>query len=73
MLNEIERIKNNWYSRIEDLIEEIEEAGMDVEEVNAEYITVSYEEDGEDVQVEFFLGGTERTITVEDVKEVYRA
>lgn len=72
MMNQIERIQNDWYGRIEDLIEEIESAGMEVEESNREYIVASYEDDGEDVQIEFRLGGTETTITVEDVREVYR-
>jgi len=30
MFGKIEMIKNDWYGRIEDLIEEIKEAGMDV-------------------------------------------
>lgn len=72
MMNEIEKIQNDWYGRIEDLIEEIESAGMEVEESSREYIVASYEDDGEDVQIVLRFGGTERTITVEDVREVYR-
>lgn len=72
MESKIERIKNDWYGRLEDLVEEIEEAGMEVEDANSEYITAAYEDDGEDVEIEFMLGGTERTITVESVREIYR-
>ena len=72
MMEKLEAIKNGWYGRLEDLVEEIEELGLDVEESNMEYITASYEDDDETVFVDIRIGGTERTIAVESIREVER-
>ncbi len=62
-----------WYSSLDDLIDEIEEVPeLTVEEANREYVVISYQEDDETVYVEFRLGGTERTITVNSIKEIER-
>ncbi len=64
----------SWHSRLEEMVEEIEEKGFDVLEANMEFIVVAYEDEEteEDVQVEIKLGGTERTIVFESFREIYR-
>lgn len=68
-----------WYSRLEDLEEDLTEAGFEVLEMNREYVVVSYvdtdewvSENDEDVQVQIKLGGTENTITIDEYEEIYR-
>ena len=46
--------------------------GFDVLEANAECIDVAFEEDGDDVHVVIYLGGTQNTITINGFEEVYR-
>lgn len=65
-------IMNDWYGCMEDLLQDLKSYGFDVLEYNRESITVSYDDAGEYVQVHLVLGGTERTIVVEDFEEVYR-
>lgn len=62
-------IMNDWYGSMEDL----KHYGFEVLESNRESITVSCDDDGDYVQIELALGGTERTIVVEDFEEIYRA
>lgn len=52
-------------------IENLQRSG-EVLESNRESITVSCDDDGDYVQIELALGGTERTIVVEDFEEIYR-
>lgn len=72
MIEQLEALKNGWYGSLADLTEELEEYGVEVLEANAEAVSVSYEEDGEDVQTVIRLGGTARTITVDEIEEVWR-
>lgn len=65
-------IMNDWYGSMEDLFQDLKHYGFEVLESNRESITVSCDDDGDYVQVELVLGGTERTIVVEDFKEIYR-
>lgn len=65
-------IMNDWYGRMEDLVADLEGYGFEVLESNREYMDVLVEEDGEVIEVQLFLGGTERTITVEDFEEIRR-
>lgn len=69
-----EKLENmgTWWGRNEDLIEDLEEIGLEVLEHNDEYIVVAYEEDEEDVQLQIMLGGTTRTIVIGSVEEIYR-
>ena len=64
-------IMNDWYGSMEDLFQDLKHYAFEVLESNRESITVSCD-DGDYVQVELVLGGTERTIVVEDFKEIYR-
>ena len=71
MMEKIENI-NGWYGRREELVEDLEDMGLEVLESNAECIVVAFQEGGEDVQIQITLGGTESTIVISDVEEIYR-
>lgn len=64
-------IMNDWYGNMEDLFQDLKHYGFEVLESNRESITVSCDDDGDYVQIELALGGTERTIVVEDFEEIY--
>ena len=70
MLNSYE---GKFYTRLSDLTAELEADGYEVLEATAEVIVVGYEDDGEDVQAELRLTGTESTIAVRMTREIYRA
>ena len=62
----MEELKNEWFSSLEDLKNEVEKLGYRVEEINNEIITISYEnEDAEDVYETYKLNGTEKTIYID--------
>lgn len=62
----LERHLDSWYGRLNEIGEDIEELGLDVDEINDEYIVVhATEPDGEDAYCKIRLGGTERTISLE--------
>lgn len=62
----MEELKNEWFSSLEDLKNEVEKLGYTVEEINNEIITISYEnEDAEDVYETYKLNGTEKTIYID--------
>lgn len=61
-----------WFSRLAELEEAFTEAGFDVLEVNNECVVAAYEDEDEDVQVQFKLAGTESTIVIDSYEEVYR-
>lgn len=71
-MERLEELQNGWYSSLDELVEEIEEAGFDVDEVNREYITVSHEDEDETVYIDIRLCGTERTIKVNSIEEIER-
>lgn len=74
MTNKLNEMCGNWYGYQQDIFAELNEMGLDVHEANSEYITTAYtdEETDEDVVVMLRLGGTERTITIDRVEEIYR-
>ena len=53
---------NDWYGSMEDLFQDLKHYGFEVLESNRESITVSCDDDGDYVQIELALGGTERTL-----------
>lgn len=65
-------IMNDWYGCMETLLQELKSYGFEILDYNRECITVSTDDDGDYVQLELVLGGTESTIVVEDFTEVYR-
>jgi hypothetical protein len=73
----MKQFKNEWFSSLEDLREEIEEeTDYLISELNNEYITIAYStDDDEDVYETYRLGGTERTIYIDlnsKRTEIYR-
>ena len=76
--NKIENMLNsmvgNWYGEHQDIFVELNKMDVDVFEATAEYISAGYtdKEEDEDVQIMIRLGGTESTITIESIEEVYR-
>ena len=66
-----EKVENlGWFSRMEELVEALEDLGLEVLEANREYVVVGYEEDEEDeedVQLILHIGGTENTIIIASV------
>lgn len=56
-----------WFGRLEELVEDIEDQGYEVEESNSEYISFSDSDDNEYVA---YLAGTERTIYIDHIKEL---
>ena len=52
---------------MEELVEALEDLGLEVLEANREYVVVGYEEDEEDVQLILHIGGTENTIIIASV------
>ena len=65
-------IMNDWYGSMEDLFQDLKHYGFEVLESNRESITVSCDDDGDYVQIELALGGTERTIEAlqEEVRRI---
>lgn len=63
-------ITGEWYGRLEDLIEDIEDKGYKVLESNREYVTFVDPDSDEDTEYVAYLGGTERTIYIDRVEEV---
>ena len=61
----LERHLDSWYGRLNELGDAIEDLGLDVDEINNEYVIVhAAEPDGEDVYCKIWLGGTPRTISL---------
>ena len=60
-------ITGEWFGRIEDVIEYINENGCEVEYYDCENISFFDEDDNEYLAK---LGGTETTIYIESIKEV---
>ena len=68
----LENHLDSWYGRLNEIGEAIEDLGLDVDEINGEYIIVhAAEPDGEDVYCKITLGGTERTISLEKFEMMY--
>lgn len=74
MMEKLYALQIGWYTSLDEIEEDIRDAGFEVEDINREGIEVSYEEKEEDKTVYIYiqLGGTERTITVGDINEVGR-
>ena len=71
-MERLEELQYGWYSSLEELVEEIEEAGFSVDEASHEYISASYEDEDETVYIDIRLCGTERTIKVNSIEEIER-
>lgn len=61
-----EKLKGEFWTRFPEMKEDIEDLGYTVDEMNAEYIIVSGEdEDGDIHEMQIPLGGTSRTMTLD--------
>lgn len=70
MFEKLKDLENNWYGKLEDIVEELQDLGIDTDScfITREFISVAFEdEDGEDVEASIRLGGTEHTITIDSV------
>ncbi len=56
-----------WFGKLEELVEDIEEKGYEVLDSNREYI--SFVDPEEDTEYVAYLGGTERTIYISRIEE----
>lgn len=65
-------LEGNWYGRLGDIVEELNDMGLDLDGcsyISRELIGVQFEgDDGEDYEAILHLGGTENTVTVESVE-----
>lgn len=62
----LEKIKGEFWTRLPELIADVEELGYDVLDANSEYIVIGKEDDeGEDHQMQIPIGGTSRTMTLD--------
>ena len=60
-----------WWTHLNELLEEIEELGFEIDEANREYIVVSTDGDYDEFQTFVLnLGGTERTIIIKEIKAI---
>lgn len=60
----MKELRNEWFTRLEDLREEAEYLGFQVEELNPEILVISYEKENATVYETYRLGGTENTIYI---------
>ena len=72
MLSKLYDLENGgFWTVLNELVEEIEEIGFNVDAANREYIIVSRETDDDDEEAyQLLLGGTERTIIVREIREI---
>lgn len=69
----LHQLEGDFWTRIAELVEDVEELGYTVVESNSEYIVVAYYDIDEDdtVELQIPLGGTSRTVTL-DFTRAYR-
>ena len=63
----IEDMKNEFWTVLEELVEDLEDKEIEVLEANEEYVVVSDEED-EDEEILIYLARANRTIWIEWVR-----
>ena len=62
------KVTGEWFGRLEELVEDIEDKGYEVLDSNAEYITF-IDPEGDGTEYVAYLGGTERTIYIRRIEE----
>ena len=66
MKNEIiERLGNEFWTELDEMLDDIRDLGLSVEEANDEYVVASNEDDA----VIIYLGHANRTMWIEKVRE----
>lgn len=68
--NDLLELQSDWYGYVDDIVDEIEDLGYDVLDYNNEWITVSDPENDDDTEYVLKLGGTERTITIDNIRVI---
>lgn len=63
-------ITGEWWGRLEEVVEDIEEKGFEVVEYNSEWITFVDPDGDDDKSYMAYLGGIGRTIYIERIEEV---
>lgn len=63
-------ITGEWYGRLEELVEDIQEQGYEILETSSEYVSFYDPETDDDKEYVAYLGGTERTIYIDHIEEV---
>lgn len=69
MEERMREILDSWYGRLDDLVADLKDAGYSVEEANREYVS-GWDDKSMDKDIFYTikLGGTERTITIDDIR-----
>ena len=60
-----DELEGRFWTRLPELVEDIEELGYDVLEYNAEYVVIAPEDEDSDEQYYIPIGGTSRTMTLD--------
>ena len=68
MMDIRELTTGRFYTMLDDLVADLEDAEIEIEDANAEEVSGWREEDGEDVFYTLTLDGTVRTFFVKEVK-----
>lgn len=61
----LEKLGHDFWTRLEEMVEDIEEYGYEVLEANDEYIVVDNDADDEDEEIILYLGHANTTIWIE--------
>ena len=67
MMETIERIKGDFWTVLEEMVEDLKQLGLTVDDYNDEYIVVADTDDNEAI---LYLGHANRTIWIERVREM---
>lgn len=62
----MEMFEGTFWTRFDELIEDLQSEGLEVADYNREYVTVFFE----DEEYVIYLAGTERTIVIESYEEI---
>lgn len=64
-------VEGKFWTRRDELVEELEELDYIVVEINSEYVVVSDAQSEDDAEYILYFGGTERTKYIERVMEAF--
>lgn len=65
MLEKIEALENEFWTKEDEMVQDIEKVGLYVAEVNGEYVTVG--DNGNDNQAVLYLGHANETMWIERI------
>ena len=67
-MEKIKELTGGWYSRLDDLVNDLKDAGYAVEDANREIVT-AWSDEEDDVMYTLYLDGTDRTFWVKQIAE----